>query len=428
MVLEQLAAMFKKNPFGIGSSDVNSLKFCNEFIFCFNDGNLVRRILLDSDHGVDPEAIKDRLVAFYSFRMFLVHYESLGSQTALKEQLKELFLETHSYESLEHFLGYEKHSVTQSLLKAGVRGGMEEVAPQVSKSVVLTRSRGAFASQSAVEFLVSDVEDTGSLELKRMFNEAMDQPNTLFVILRFDKPDTAKHFNFLKSQVDNWLSERANEGKELESKSVCLVVQDAPKAEAHQVEFSVSKWKYVVIENLDRVSYHTNLQYVDLNTFEITQKLQREVDMFSMAQIFLKTFDQIGFQSHLGRLIAGKVKPTLMAVKKHDEEPANFFLEMLRDFYQAQEQTPSFQNLPDWRQEVFSQAPVSGGDAVSIESLVQKVFSNLLQKNLKKLFVKLHKQKVDGSLFSFEKHRRKVPVELTQFFREELKKVMADPR
>lgn len=402
------------------------MSYCNQFIFCFNHGNLIRRILLESESGMEPDTVKERLVSFYSFQMFLIHYQSLGNQADLKAKLRETFLETHRHESLKSYLKCQNQSVNESMLKTGIRpGASSRGLIEAVKSIVLTRSRSSPKQKSSIELLVSDVEDQGSLHLKKEFMQALIDPECHNIIIRFDKPDTLRHFNFLQSQIDNWLAEKRSEMEEPDHTNIYLIVQKSETAEKQEAEYIASDWQYLVIENLTNTSYFENVNLVDMNTFEITQKLQKEIDLYSTAQIFFEAFKQIGFTSYLGQLVRDKCIQSLVSVKSGAEKPRTFFIKFLLDFFNKLDENSHFKNLPDWKQQLFKKNEDSGKSLASIQTIVKRVFASLLQKHLKNLCVELHKEHVLLTLFSFENFKNAARKKVRKFFIEKLREVIA---
>jgi hypothetical protein len=305
----------------------------------------------------------------------------------------------------------------------------EDDTINVSKRVILTSSKSNFSFKNTVDFLVSDIEDQGSLFLKKEFFKALDNPNIDCFILLFDRSNTFKHFKFLQTQVDNWIAEKDISGSPNKHKIVCFVVYRKFDSRVKDIEYLGTNWKYIVIENLSNTSYRTNLELVDMDTFEISQKIQKNVDDYSLAQIFISSFKSINFKKKLGEFVKDKCISFLISIKKKDKNSSNsFFMKFLRTFYESLENSQDFKQLPNWKNYIFEQVLKNSNVNVSISNIVQNVFSSVLTKHLKSMFIEMKKEHVLGTLFNIDNLEYDIKKKFEQFFNIELKKLMSNLR
>ena len=406
LVLERLSQMFQRNPFDIGSNNENFLEFCDEFIFCFNQGNLVRRImLLQSELTV--EEVLEKLVSFYSFKMFLIHYHFLQKQNEAQSRLKKLFLESHKYKDLAQFLNVTSTALINSNIKEGMREDEDEKAADIKRSVVLTTSDEKAPLKRAREFLVSDYEDKGSMALKHEFCEALENDDISILLVHFSKPQNLKHFRFLKRQVDNWVSEKNQPEANLENKHICFLVFQGINSKSKFTDlWNGDHWKCVVIENLRGSSYAKDVEYVDLSTLEINQKIFRKIEQKDqtafLGKIFLRAFSKLNFKQYLGTFVKDFCLPKLRNFSFSRDSTSSFFFRFLKQFFSELETSPDFQDLPDWRHSIFESKEVD-----PIETLVQNIFANLMNSHLKDHLILMKKFNVLGNLSNLDQLTKK---------------------
>ena len=433
LVLDILASLFADNPFNIGSSKSNYLEFCNQYIFCFNRGDLIRRILIQSNETnkqiTTPEEVIDQLVRFYSFHMFLIHYHSLQKQKDSMERFKDRFLNTHSHEDLSSYLQVKKTNLIRSTLKMGIKEGDDlKETVSISKSVILTSSQSVLRISKTREFLVSDIEDQGTVAMKASFYEGLMDSNVSTLLVYFDKPSTIKHFGFLQILIGNWINEKKLAKEKMENKHVCFIVYQTSKKNFSDVTFSGTDWNYVVIEDLTGTSYYDNIQRMDLSTFEITQNFQKDQDLVSIAQIYLRTFHAINFKDHLGNFVQDKCIPALKSITSHSHSSDSFFIKFIQDFYQDLIEAEDFKTLPDWKEQIFKQKSRPMGESVSIEKIIQEVSASMLTKYVKGIFVEMKKSHVLGNLFSLDSLDLSLQKQFQQLFKFELDKLKPEIR
>lgn len=120
----------------------------NDLIFCFNDGELLQKLQLQikdqesSSPGRPPlskqemaDELKDQVIAFYTFKMLVLHCMSLGEDEQEARRVKDKYLETHPFLNLRKYVKQRRRELKERVRSKKSAGGAQA---QVRKSVVMT--------------------------------------------------------------------------------------------------------------------------------------------------------------------------------------------------------------------------------------------------------------------------------------------------
>ena len=354
-MIEKVRTFYTKTDFFKENEDI--LSQSSKYIFCFNKGDLIRRLLHRDFDSEDPKLSSStcirKLVRFYSFKMFIIHFQSLSEKSQDKaEKLKSLFLETHAFDSLAQFLSVEpqdresiksnKSSEDTSKIKMNV--------PTLRKSVILTYSKYSNLSFKAQEILISDLEERGSEYLKtRLWDFLQNKADSQHLLVHFNTAASVSHFMFLRHQIDNWLSEFANENLEMgRRKHIAFLVY---KSEQRDVDFLGSDWHYQVIENLSDSCYRGNVAFLGQSTEDIFHMLQRTDPRGFVKKMFFKHLAELPLRKHCLDVVRNQLIPVLSHACEGGS--SSEYWEIVQHFHSRLVKQIDFSSLRKWEELVF---------------------------------------------------------------------------
>lgn len=413
-MIDKIRKFYDKTSFFQENDDI--LEQTSRFIFCFNRGDLVRRLLLE---GEDPQANAssgdciNRLVRFYSFKMFVVHYQSLTRKSQdIAHKLKKLFLDSHAFDSLKEFLeGLGDQAKSAQL-------DVEEGESSLTKSVVLTYSKYSNLGLEAQEILISDLEERGSEYLKGRLRDFLQAGAGLaHLLIHFNTQSSVGHFMFLRHQIDNWLSEFANENLHVEGrKHVVFLVYKSDQLGQRDVDFLACDWRYQVIENLADSCYRGNMNFLGYSTEDIFETLQQENGRKFAKNMFFKHLGELPLKKHCLDIVRNQLLPVLSHAC--EGEAQNEYWEIVNNFHRRLVKQINFSQLKSWEELLFSVQAYG-----SVEDIIVSSGTEVYSRCLTNMIQRLKKKNVIATIvtigwlpLSFRKH----------FFNLFLKKISAE--
>jgi hypothetical protein len=307
--------------------------------------------------------------------MFLIHYNFLSSKKKIFDtKLKQLFLDTHKFDSLIEYLNAFKKDINQPILS------------NLHKSVILTFSKYTQLTLNAMEFLISDIEDKGSQYLKSKlwnFFQSEDDPSNL--IVHFNTPNSVDHFMFLSHQMENWLTEFQNENLDiLGQKHILFIFYKPSTIELKDIDFTKSDWSYQVIEDLQNSHYKSNMQYLGYSTKDVLDSLQNEDPNRFMKNMFFKSLERLEFNRHCQDIVKNQLIPVLSVGCEEDGDEA--YMRIVNCFHMKLKKRIDMGSLENWQDIMFeSEGHVSIEDVI-IDST--KEYSESLKKMILILKIK----------------------------------------
>ena len=449
-VSKKLNSFFKESRFNFDSSSF--LSIASNLIFCFNKGDLIKHILLRATNKTSRSKCMESLIRFYSFKMFLIHFEILTKKSPHKaEKLKEAFLASHKFESLKEFLESSPEEVpeeletqknedlediqetkeiqepknaieeeTQSKIEKESESKIEEESEtkieeesetkmqeempkktltKLRKSVVLTHTKYSNLKFDAVEVLISDLEEKGSDHLKKILKEFLQNPGRPFnLLIHFNNKDTVKHFMYLRHQLDNWLSEFDNENlKVSEKKHVVFLVYKPEGKDSQDIDF-LGDWNYQVIENLKNSYYRDNMEYLGQSSEDIFKNLRQKKGREIMCKMFFRHLETIPFKKHCSDVVKNQLIPIMShSLSSKNKNNSDFSWELLGFLHEKLVSEIDFEGLKDW-EEMLLDKGASG--LVSVEDVIIGSGSEIYSRCLKNAVRLLKKDQAISHLFS----------------------------
>lgn len=340
--------------------------------------------------------------------MFLVHYWALASKSQKQDalRLKELFLNTHRFDSLWEYLRSED--------------SQEQPSATPRKSVVLTHSKYSTLGLEAAEVLLSDLEEHGSEFLKARLQAFLHPKEpSRHLVLHFNTAQSAQHFTFLRYQVDNWLVEFANEDVPIDArKHIVLAVYKPCVGHGNDINFFEGEWIYQVVEDFQHCGYAYNMSFLDSSTRDILTILERDQNSFSQA-MFLAHLRQLPLKKHCRDIVQNQLLPVLsLACDRGEPKEASVLVNV---FHKLLVDQVDFSLLGDWKQLLLDSPVYKTVQATIIDSCGQEY-----SKCLKQLVLRFKKQHLLGTVVSlgwlpaiFQTHfmeifLERVPSELTK--------------
>lgn len=314
--------------------------------------------------------------------MFVVHYQSLTlkSQDAA-QKLKKLFLESHAFDSLNEFLEELGQPKDPSQLD------IEQTDSNLSKSVILTYSKYSNLGLEAQEILISDLEERGSEYLKtRLWDFLQRTSGSAHLLIHFNTQSSVAHFMFLRHQIDNWLSEFANENLRIESqKHIVFLVYKSERVGERDVDFLGSDWRYQVIENLANSCYRGNMEFLGYSTEDIFETLQQENGRKFAKNMFFKHLGELPLKKHCLDIVRNQMLPVLSHACEGNAQ--NEYWEIVNNFHRRLVKQLDFTRLKSWEQLLFSAQTYGSVEDIIVSSgthVYSQCLTNMIQRLKKK--------------------------------------------
>ena len=375
---------FKKNE--------DILPQSSKFIFCFNKGDLIRRLLLKEEKTQESDLSSSscihKLVGFYSFKMFIIHYQSLSEKTQDKaDKLRKLFLDTHAYNSLSEYLQNDHSSANHIEIEG------QDDHNSLQKSVILTYSKYSNLGLKAKEILISDLEERGSEYLKtNLWNFLQEKQDSTHLLIHFNTQEAVSHFMFLRHQIDNWLSEFSNENLQIiGNKHIVFLVYKSDELQERDVDFLGIDWQYQVIENLGNSCYRGNMEYLGFSTEDIFESLQNKNGRKFAKKMFFKHLGELPLKKHCLDIVRNQMVPVLSHAC--EGEVQNEYWEIVNNFHRRLIKQIDFSSLKSWEELLF-ECQVYG----SVEDIIVNSGTEIYSQCLTNMIQRLKKHNVIASI------------------------------
>ena len=226
-----------------------------------------------------------------------------------------------------------------------------------------------------------------------------------WLVIDFDRHRTLRHFDFIKSEIDNWLEEILTEDSTLTSKiGIVLITHKDPSQNAttdfEDVDVFGSDWQYVVIENLLGTAYQSNVKFVEYENQDLARIMGDKINQKSVFKIFSESLRKIKFSSYLAEFVQNKLLPETMRISKGRGERKQLagFIQQVYDSYSA---TRKVKAVTDWREEVLGFEDFEKEGILNVEQMLLRSQVIDFTKILENLFLKLKKENCLFNLLSW---------------------------
>ena len=228
-----------------------------------------------------------------------------------------------------------------------------------------------------------------------------------WLVIDFDRHRTLRHFDFIKSEIDNWLEEILTEDNILTRKiGIVLITHKDPsqndKTDFEDVDVFGSDWQYVVIENLLGTAYQSNVKFVEYENQDLARIMGDKINQKSVFKIFSESLRKIKFSSYLAEFVQNKLLPETMRMSKGRGEQRQLagFIQQVYDSYSA---TRKVKAVTDWREEVLGFEDFEKEGILNVEQMLMRSQVIDFTKILENLFLKLKKENCLFNLLSCER-------------------------
>ena len=394
----------------------------SKLIFCFNNGNLVRRLLVQADEEDFYEdlfqKLVPKLVPFYSFKTFVIHYKYLLNLEMYTEaeKIKDLFMTSHSFSSLRNFLK-QSFSKNNSVIR-----DHNDSTSFIKKSIVVTNSKYSSLGLEEREILISELKEKGSGFLKNVLIDLLKRKTAQKnILIHFNSKRSKSHFLFLCNQLEGWISELKNENHDIFGCLHMVLVVYKSASAISDIEFISNNWHYQVIENLHDSFYQENMKFLGKPIVDCIAYFEEIMGNQFVKEMFFQNLEQIDFKKRCRDLVRNQLIPVLSKISESDL--SNEAWQIVNFMHQSIMERIDFTSLGLWDEILFK-----SDSHRSVKEILFESTSREYSLELKKMILKLKKHHSLGFMISMNWIPVTYKKQLINLFRQKLSNDSSDRR
>ena len=300
--------------------------------------------------------------------MLLAEYEHLLSiDPARAERLKQVFAETHRFESLGEFL--------EDARRAG------RPPASVRKSVILTYSKLSSRLEKSRVLMVSEVQKRGSGFFRQNF-EAFIRKEETDLVVYFDTADPERHFGYLMQELDNLIQDFSDQLAGGRPKHVILVCRKGQGEGGGEVNYTEAGWGFQVIEDLSGSPYSENVRTLGKPVDEILEIVGTSDRQFAR-DLIRSCLENIDFQRQARELAQKFLAPSVHANRKEC-----FLMQVLFEVYDRLSRDTQQDAFSDWKKEFMA------GESLSIRGTIIDILERTLKSRLQSAVLRMKKEQL----------------------------------
>lgn len=269
-------------------------------------------------------------------------------------------------------------------------------------------------------------------ELNKKFLEHIKSNKNQWLIIDFDRHSTLKHFNFIKSEIDNWLEEIMNQNINLTQKiGIALITHKNPifnaSKDSKDVDLFGDQWEYAIIENLLGTAYQSNVKFVDYKSEDLAKIIGQKVNQNNIFKVFAQSLKKIKFSQFLEEFIKNKLLPEIIKIAKEEEQQFNnssFLPEFVKIIHQNYSAGKNIKSVSDWREAVLNFNDFERQGILNVEELLLLSQVEMFSKNLENLFLRLKKENGLFNILSWSHNSYEIQSIFKDIYIEKLNKIL----